>query len=201
MAVLEWIWNWILAPAIRTGTNALVGRLAGVPGMVAGAILGAIHGWRMAIAHSYDWSTAAGWVEFVVDNTWALPNSVVASIWAALNIWNRSEQSTSEGVGQLGLHSSWAGSYATTFGNVTAGTRVPRHERTHALQSRIFGPLLYPTWIAHYIINAVLPYWLIYHNARYPNSPITNFGQYFSRGVYPHTWAEEWAYSVEGDPP
>jgi len=31
MSALEWIWNWILAPLIRTGTNAGVGELLGAP--------------------------------------------------------------------------------------------------------------------------------------------------------------------------
>jgi hypothetical protein len=53
---------------------------------------------------------------------------------------------------------------------------------------------------AHYVINTVLPYWLLYHKKQYPKKPITSFGEYFSRGVYPHTWAEEWGYSIEGEP-
>ena len=161
---------------------------------------GGIHAWRMAAAHSYDWSSLAGWGMFIADNTWSLPNSVVASIWTTLNIWNPVDKSLSEGTGELVFEHEWAKGYATTLGNATAGKIVPKHERTHALQARIFGPLFYPSMLAHYAFNTVAPFWLIYHESRYPGKPITTFGQYFSRGVYPHTWAEEWAYSVEGSP-
>jgi hypothetical protein len=58
----------------------------------------------------------------------------------------------------------------------------------------IFGPLFYPSLVANYAVN-LIPWWWGYHKTRYPGLPITNFGQYFSRGVYPHVWAEDWAYS------
>jgi hypothetical protein len=203
------VWNWALAPLIRTATNAAFGAAIGfaaggvggaIAGGIVGAVTGAVHGWGMASAHSYDWGSLTGWAEFVADNTWSLPNSAVASVWATLNIWNTTNDALSAGTGKLVFNKSWAGNYATTFGNVTAGTQVPLHEGTHAFQARIFGPLFYPSLIANYAINTFLPFWLIYHDKRYPNKPITTFGQYFSRGVYPHVWAEDWAYSVQGGP-
>ncbi len=219
----EWIkqaaadtWNWFLAPMIRTATNALGGFVigflsggltGGVLGGMAGAFTGMIHGFTMAEAHSYDWSSLSGWAGFLVDNTWGLPNSMVGSLFATANIMggNPIDKTNSRNSGALMFENEWFSGYATTLGNVIVGTKglahdVLEHELAHVLQARIFGPLFYPTMIAHYAINTLLPYWWFYHNKRYPNTPIRNFGEYFSRGVYPHTWAEEWGYAVGGHP-
>ncbi len=219
----EWIkqaaadtWNWFLAPMIRTATNALGGFVigflsggltGGVLGGMAGAFTGMIHGFTMADAHSYDWSSLSGWMGFLADNTWGLPNSMVGSLFATANIMggNPIDRTNSRNSGALMFENEWFSGYATTLGNVIVGTKglahdVLEHEQAHVLQARIFGPVFYPTMIAHYAINTILPYWLFYHNKRYPNTPIRNFGEYFSRGVYPHTWAEEWGYAVGGHP-
>lgn len=200
-----WTWNWVLAPTIRTATNALVGALIGLPagpvgaliGGIAGGVTGAVHGWEMASAGVYDWSKSSGWVEFLADNTWSLPNSFVASIFATINApWNPVDTAESKGTGQLVFQKSWAASYATTFGNVTVGQVPEVHERFHATQARIFGPLFYPSLVLNYAVN-LIPWWWGYHKTRYPGKPITNFGEYFSRGVYPHVWAEDWAYKID----
>ncbi|HVG33225.1 MAG TPA: SpvB/TcaC N-terminal domain-containing protein [Pyrinomonadaceae bacterium] len=216
--VANFTMNWIIAPLVRMASNAVVGAViggligfasAGIGGILAGAVIGAIvggiaggiHGWSMAAAGTYNWGSGWSWLMFLADNTWSVLNTFIGSIWSSMNIWNPIDRNLSRGTGQLVYQRSWAGNYATTFGNVTAGQQVPRHERTHALQARIFGSLFYPLMLAHYAVNIFLPYWLIYHNRRYPRAPITSFGQYFSRGVYPHTFAEEWAYAVQGSPP
>ncbi|MEO8415427.1 MAG: SpvB/TcaC N-terminal domain-containing protein [Ginsengibacter sp.] len=209
-------WNWFLAPLIRTATNALGGFIigfltgniaGGVIGAVTGGVTGAIHGWAMADAHSYNWTSVSGWVGFLADNTWGLPNSMVGSLFATANIigGNPIDRTNSRDSNALMFENEWFSGYATTLGNVIVGTRglshdVVEHELAHVLQARIFGPLFYPSMIAHYVFNTLFPFWLIYHNARYPNTPIRNFGEYFSRGVYPHTWAEEWGYAVGGHP-
>ncbi|HKP11146.1 MAG TPA: toxin TcdB middle/C-terminal domain-containing protein [Blastocatellia bacterium] len=217
-SVANFTMNWIIAPLIRTATNAAVGAVIGgligfarggihgaitgaIVGGIFGAVTGAFHGWSMAAAGTYNWASGWSWLMLLADNTWGVLNSFIGSIWASLNVWNSIDKGLSRGTGQLVYKKSWAGNYATTFGNVTAGRLVPKHERTHGLQARIFGPLFYPLMVAHYAFNTFLPFWLIYHKKRYPKAPITSFGQYFSRGVYPHTFAEEWAYSVEGSPP
>jgi len=210
------VWNWFLAPVIRTATNALggfaIGFLSGgltggIIGAATGAATGAIHGWAMADAHSYDWGSGSGWLGFLADNTWGLPNSMVGSLFATANILggNPIDRTNSRDSNALMFENEWFSGYATTLGNVIVGTKglahdVVQHELAHVLQARIFGPVFYPSMLAHYAINTFLPFWLIYHNARYPNTPIRNFGEYFSRGVYPHTWAEEWGYSVGGHP-
>ncbi|MGV8094282.1 MAG: SpvB/TcaC N-terminal domain-containing protein [Mangrovibacterium sp.] len=219
----EWIkqaaadtWNWFLAPMIRTATNALGGfaigflsggMAGGVIGALTGTATGMIHGWTMAQAHSYDWSSLGGWMGFLADNTWGLPNSMVGSLFATANIMggNPVDLTNSRNSNALMFENEWFSGYATTLGNVIVGTKglshaVLEHELAHVLQARIFGPVFYPSMIVHYAINTILPYWLLYHNKRYPNTPIRNFGEYFSRGVYPHTWAEEWGYAIGGHP-
>jgi RHS repeat-associated protein len=204
-----WTWNWVLAPTIRTATNALVGPVigglaGGIPGAIIGGIaggaMGAVHGWEMAAAGAYDWDKGAGWLEFIADNTWSLPNSFVASIFTTINApWNPVDKALSQGQGQLVFQKSWAPDYATTFGNVTAGQQVPKHEREHAFQARLFGPIFYPSVAANYVVN-IIPWWWGYHKSRYPTAPITSFKEYFTRGVYPDVWAEDWAYKIQGSP-
>ncbi len=201
------VWNWLFAPLLRTITNGVAGAVILAPSGTAGSVLGAAvggglgaaHGWRMAYAHTYDWTTVGGVIEFIADNTWGLPNAVVGSLFATLNLWNGVKVEVSRASGSLYHASGWFGKYDTTFGNVTVGTIVPKHEAVHALQARIFGPLFYPLFIASYIICTIAPYWLLYHDTK--NKPINSFGRYFKCGVYPHTWFEEWAYSIDGNPP
>lgn len=200
-------WFVGLAFLVRTTTNgaalAAVGSLIGGPWPYVmagiGGVMGAIHGGYMAAAGTYDLRSVGGIIQFVDDNTWSLPNSVVASLWATLNVWNKIEATTSAGTGTLYLKTGWFGDYDTTFGNVTVGTVVPKHEAVHALQARIFGPAFYPIFVASYVIVTLLPYWLIYH--RHATAPIKSVLKYFKCGVYPHTWFEEWAYAVQGSPP
>ena len=132
---------------------------------------------------------------------------MLGSIFATANSigGNPIDRTNSRDSNALMFENEWFSGYATTLGNVIVGTRglshaVVEHELAHVLQARIFGPLFYPSMIAHYVFNTLFPFWLIYHNARYPNTPIRNFGEYFSRGVYPYTWAEEWGVAVVGHP-
>jgi RHS repeat-associated protein len=197
--VVGFTWNWILAPLIRTATNAALGFLVGgIAGAIAGAFLGAFHGWAMASAHSYDWASLRGWTQFLADNTWSLPNSAVGSLFATINIigGNEIDSATSKDTGELYFKGQWFPPFDTTLGNVTVGTVVPVHEREHAFQARLFGPLFYPLVIGNYAVATVLPYWIFYHD--FAAHPIKSVGDYFKCGVYPHTWHEEWAYSVQG---
>lgn len=229
-----WTWNWILAPTIRTATNvaagilvgALVGAFVGVfagaiaggalVGAIAGGIIGAIsgpvHGWKMAEAETYDWKSASGWGAFLVDNTWSAINSFAGSIWATVNINKTIDSKRSKGTGELVFKEDAVEGYATTFGNVITGLHVPKHESVHVLQARLFGPTYLPITGANYLINTLIPWWLIEHSCDYEKrthkftpgtviqTGINDAGQYFSRGVYPHTLFEMWAYSKEGAP-
>jgi hypothetical protein len=203
------VWNWALAPLVRTAVNTAVGAgigflIGGPVGAVIGggigAVSGGIQGWAMASAHSYNWSSFTGWASFVLDNTWSAPNSFIGSLWASFNIFRSPIDAQSRNSNALVFSNGVIPGYATTLGNVIAGTNPLHHELSHVLQARIFGPLFYPSMLVHYGINTIIPYWLAYHSKQYPNKPIRSIGEYFTRGVYPHTWAEEWGYSIEGEP-
>jgi hypothetical protein len=136
-----------------------------------------------------------------------LPNSVIGSLVATGNIiaQNPIDKGNSVDSNALMFRKGYFPNYATTLGNVIAGTqgispRLIAHEQAHVLQARLFGPVFYPSLISQYGLNTVLPYWLIYHDKKYPKSPIGSFGEYFTHGVYPHVWAEEWAYTIGGQP-
>jgi RHS repeat-associated protein len=208
------IWNWVLAPLIRTVTNAAVGfaigfgigfaagglfggLIGGIVGGTIGLVTGAVHGWSMAYAHSYDWSTGAGWGMFFLDNTWSVLNSFVGSLFlTGLLIGGKSiNADESRGSGGLSLSGTTGTGYSMTFGNVVVGWT--HHERVHIDQARILGPLFVPLAVGHFVLNTVFPYWLIYHD--HQNYPINSFAHYFTYGVYPHTFQEEWAYHAASD--
>ena len=156
--------------------------------------LGLFHGYRMAQAESY--LGLKGFLAFLWDHLWSLPNTIWGSIFAAITFKIPIDKSLSTGTGRLVLTHGIFRDFDTTIGNVTAGNSVDMHENVHVLQARIFGPLLYPIWILNYIINTLLPWWLIVQRP-FPAS----FGKYFVCGVYPYTLFELWAYRVQGTKP
>jgi hypothetical protein len=185
-----------------------LGALSGVQhGSIVGAILclsvGVLHGWALAVAHAYDLSSWRGLSVYVIDHTWSGVNTLAGAMFllVALALGSRLDLAATRGSNRIGMAEGVLPGYATTIGIVQAGTgrRVDRHEAVHILQARIFGPAYLPLVVAGYVLATVLPYWLIYHDRR--SQPITGFGAYFHRGVYPHTWHEEWAYRVQGTPP
>jgi hypothetical protein len=191
----KWVWNWILAPLVRTASNAAFGyAMFGTIGGAIGGAMGAIHGFAMAKAGSYDWKSGFGWLAFAADNSWSLFNSFIASAFATANIgWNEIDDTNSENSGSLYFKSGWFGSFDTTLGNVTVGQSVPTHESVHAWQARILGPTYIPVVVLSYEIATMLPYWLIYGHCS-----IKGLGDYFMKGVYPNTLHEAIAYKVEG---
>jgi RHS repeat-associated protein len=193
----KYIWNYALAPTIRVATNAAFGYVMfGNYGAIAGALMGAVHGFAMAKAESYDWGSWKGWLAFTLDNTWSLFNSFVGSAFATANIGhNPIDDGQSKNSNTLYFKGQWFSSYDTTLGNVTVGTNVPAHEKEHAWQARLFGPIYIPGVIASFEVATVLPYWLLYGNCS-----VTGFWTYFSKGVYPNTLHELDAYRVQGNP-
>lgn len=197
-----------LVVRIITNTAALaaLGALGGtLTAVILGAIglgLGVIHGVVLAKGEGYH-NTPRGWFLLIIDHTWSLPNTVVGSLFLALNLMfgNRVDSVAMAGRTTVVMRSGVARGFATTIGPVEAGTSpgIARHEYVHVLQSRIFGPLYLPSVIVNYVVATILPYWLLYHDRT--ARPIRSFGDYFLRGVYPHVWNEEWAYRVEGSPP
>jgi RHS repeat-associated protein len=187
----KWILNWIVAPAIRVGTNAAFGMaMWGIPGAVIGGALGAVHGLRMAQAGTY--KSIASWPAFILDNTWSLFNSFLGSIFATLNLGNELNKAASEDMGGLYHKESWIGSSATTIGNVTVGQSVPKHEAVHMYQARLLGPIYVPAVLTGYVV-AMIPYWILWKDCSF-----NTVGDYFTKGVYPNTWHEGIAYLFEG---
>jgi hypothetical protein len=158
------------------------------------AVLGLIHGIRMAKAESY--FGVGGFLAFLWDHLWSLPNTILGSIFAVITIGIDIDKSLSKGSGRLILVKGVFSDFDTTIGNVTAGNSVDLHEGLHVWQARLFGPLLYPIWVLNYVINTILPWWLIIQKPR-----PADFGKYFVCGVYPYTLFELWAYAVQGTKP
>lgn len=200
----------VVALIARIATSVAVFGGIGVPAGIVGVIVGAAVGLALGLTHgicvartaSYT-SDGRGWWLMIVDHTWSLPNTLVGSIYLALNLifGNRLDEAQSKGRSSLVLRKGIFGGFATTLGNVEAGTdaAIADHEYVHVFQARLLGPLYLPLVGLNYVIATILPYWLLYHDKA--GHPIKSFGDYFMRGVYPHVWNEEWAYRVQGSPP
>jgi hypothetical protein len=218
----------VVLVATGTLVGALLAGLPGALGGAAiGIAAGLGYGLTVARAGSYD-ATPANIGRFVVDHTWSLVNTMVGSLFLLLNLAIRNDLDVDLSRGsscvvftrgvipnrkrivsvmtKAGPQRQVVRSYfATTVGNVKVGVRpessagLKRHEDTHVLQARLFGPLYLPLVGLGYVVATVLPYWLLYHDrvAR----PIRSVRDYFMRGVYPHVWHEEWAYKLGGTPP
>lgn len=180
---------------VGDGLGLLIGGLVGL-------VFGAVYGWAITAVRAYDWGSAGSIVAYVVDHTWSLANTLVGALFLTGNVvfGNRLDR-TFTGRNVVGLQNGVFPGFATTIGTVQAGTGmgIDDHEAVHVLQARIFGPLYIPMVIGNYILATLLPYWLLYHDRT--ARPITGLITYFKRGVYPHTWNEEWAYKVQGTPP
>jgi len=185
-------------------TSSLDWSFTTVPGLIVTGIfgvMGVIHAVRMYQAETY--VSGLGFLGFLLDNSWGLPNTVLGSVFASISVGMEIDNTMSKGSSRLVTKKGIFGkNYATTFGNVTTGTQVPTHEMIHVFQARLLGPLFYPIFAANYVLN-LLPYWwglkLLFNI--YPNAPINSFATYFTHGVYPFTLFELIAYAVEGEPP
>ena len=196
--------RWILAPIIRGASNGgllfalgfVLGKMT--LGLILGGVglgLGLVHGFCLAYADSYDWGSPSGWIKFILDNSWSVLNSFAASIYVLINLITlNSIHPESQGTGAVVLDRGFLPGYATTIGNVIAGSNpaVQEHELLHVLQARIFGTAYIPLVLVSYVVGTFVPYWLIYHD--HSRWPINGIGTYFLNGVYPHAWNEEWAY-------
>jgi hypothetical protein len=198
----------IISAILLAGWVAVGGLLVGGPigllvGLAIGLALGAAYGWAITAGKAYDYSSPGGVVAFVVDHSWSVLNTLVGSLFLAGNVvfGNKLDKAFTQNRNRIGLHNGVFPGFATTIGTVQAGTGmgIDDHEAVHVLQARIFGPMYMPLVIGNYILATVLPYWLLYHDRT--ARPITGLFTYFKRGVYPHTWNEEWAYKVQGTPP
>lgn len=192
----------VLAGAVGVFGLLVGGGLGFLIGALIGLALGAVYGWALTTVRAYDFGSAGGIVAYVVDHTWSVLNTLVGALFLTGNVvfGNKLDRTFSQR-SVVGLQNGVFPGFATTIGTVQAGTNmgIDDHEAVHVLQARIFGPLFIPMVIVNYILATVLPYWLLYHDRT--ARPITGLFTYFKRGVYPHTWNEEWAYKVQGTPP
>jgi hypothetical protein len=191
----------VLAAGVWLGV--VVGGPAGVAIVAAALVLDIGLGRALAEVASYDLGTARGAALFAVDHTWSLVNTVAGAIFLLVNLARRNglDPDSSRGTRSIVFTRGVFPGYATTIGNVIAGVKATsvslrRHEEVHVLQARLFGPFYIPLVGVGYLVAILLPYWLLYHDRA--ARPIRSVRDYFMRGVYPHTWHEEWAYSVGG---
>ena len=193
----------VIAAAAAGFSQGLTWSTSGAAGAFTSTALGfagMVHGVRLAQADSY--KSGVGFLALVLDHTWSLPNTIVGSIFATFTAGKEINKTQSAGSGSLYLKGGIIDNYDTTLGNVTAGNIVPKHEQSHSWQARLFGPFFYPIYAANYAFNTFVPWWLIAKAAgAWSKKPIDSFGRYFTRGVYPFTFFELWAYAIEGSPP
>ncbi|HEY8450810.1 MAG: glycine zipper family protein [Micromonosporaceae bacterium] len=188
----------VVAVAIGLTGAAVAGPAGAAVAALPGLVLGLTFGRAVAAATPYDLTSVTGARRLLVDLTWSLVNTVAGAVFLAVNLarGNRVDPEAGRHSGSVILVRPFLRGYATTIGTVQAGTRphLRRHEDTHVLQARLFGPLYLPLVVAHYVVVTLVPYWLLYHDRA--RQPIDGFRAYFRRGVYRHTWHELWAYSV-----
>jgi hypothetical protein len=141
-------------------------------------------------------TTPLGVWRLVIDATWSCVNTWAAAIYYAVHrlTGNQLDPARSEGSGSLWLVRGTFPGFATTIGNVKAGSDdfIDRHEQFHVFQARLLGPFYIPAVALNYVLATVVPYWLLFNDKT--RRPISGFATYFLNGVYPHVWNEAWAY-------
>jgi hypothetical protein len=183
---------------------------------VVGLVLGLTHAICNDSGKTYR-DTPKSWFLLLVDHTWSLPNTIFGSVYVIvlLALGMRPKPQPAYATHRIALlfggrlMHGWSG---TTIGPVEVSKEADltnpstrdwerkdamdtnTHEYVHVFQARLFGPLYFPLVVAHYIVAALLPYWLLYHYRK--KNPIDSVGNYFANGVYTHVWNEKWAYYV-----
>lgn len=188
------------------GLSAAAGLVAGVASgrrgaaVVGAAVAGALTApYAVAVARHRPYSAdLLGAGRWVVDSTWSAPNTLAGALFF-LHQRLRGNQVRSErtrGSGTIDLAGQAIAGYATTVGNVVAGSRsrVDAHERVHVTQERVLGPLYGPLVVLDYLRLIAVPTWWRGHD--HEATPITGPRSYLQRGVYPRVWHERWAYAV-----
>lgn len=195
--ITTWVLRVVSSAVVLGSPGIVLGPVVGLVGAVLGVLLGALHARAITTTNCYP-ARATSWFILLIDNTWSAINSVVGAIFLALGmgLGNELDPDMCDGRTSLVMRGEAIRGYATTLGPVEAGTThdLAAHEAVHVLQARIFGPFFYPLVGLSYVVCTILPYWLLYHD--HAQWPIRDFRTYFTHGVYPHTWHEEWAYRV-----
>ncbi len=173
----------------------LIGAVIGA--VVGGVMLGAFaipYGRAVALGEMYAGDALGVW-RLILDATWSSLNTAAAALYYGVHrlTGNTHNLAKTKGSGAIWLDRGVVPKYATTIGTVKAGSnpRIDRHEMLHVFQARLFGPLYLPLVGLNYMLATVVPYWLLLEH-----QPITGFGSYFEKGVYPNVWNELWAYKA-----
>jgi hypothetical protein len=188
---------------VVAAVGALLGFLiGGWIGLVIGLVLlGAFaipYGRAVAQGEMYAGDALGVW-RAILDATWSSLNTAAAALYYGIHrlTGNTHNLARTKGSGSIWLDKGVVTAYATTIGTVKAGSNdhIDRHEMIHVFQARLFGPLYLPLVGLNYVLATVIPYWLAMEH-----DPITGFGSYFEKGVYPHVWNELWAYKATAAP-
>lgn len=120
-------------------------------------ILGIIAG----ILGSYDLTTPRGWLLLVLDNTWALPSTLLGAVVGNIvyPFFGSPSAQLSGGKEWVSYKARGASGFGVdvlqTLGTVNIGG-PGNHERVHLLQARILGPAFLPIVCISYVITTLL---------------------------------------------
>lgn len=141
------------------------GMLAGLfIGGVAGGIIGGLNGVISGMTQIYDWKSWTGWAAFLSDSSWGLLGTGLGLLVHAANIgWGDYDGSMSR---RSNVHIYDSGfrfksNFAVTMGNVVSNLDnrngdLLDHEKLHAFQSRVFGPIYQVTYVAWFVVGTVV---------------------------------------------
>lgn len=114
----------------------------------------------------YAWRTWTGWLAFVLDHTWGLLGTTIGLLLHLVNLaWlggRRYADELSRGQNRFVYDGGFGvGRFAFTQGPVVSNLRGSRgdlvaHEDLHIWQSRIFGPLFQTTYLAWFVLGALV---------------------------------------------
>jgi hypothetical protein len=161
-------WLFFVWPgAIDTVASIFGERLVTTPSLLlwlattVGAFAGMMDGmWRI-----HNWK-GMGWFTFPVDVTWGLASTGIGCLLHLINFaWGQHGEETRVGAHRYARGFALKPGFAFTQGAVmsnlpdTPGTDLYRHERTHVLQHRLFGPfyvLSYLSWLLVWIVPGMV---------------------------------------------
>jgi hypothetical protein len=175
-ALLGWALIWLLlagVPAFSAVRGSILGIVFSLVGGAVGGGNGAISGGKQI----YQWQHVGGWLAFLLDSTWALMGTMATLVLLLLRplsptaLYQREYSQRQNRIiyeGGFGLSG-----LSQTFGplaRITPRVRIPaamgdpeaifreavQHETLHIWQNRLFGPVLYTSYLLWLPLGAVL---------------------------------------------
>lgn len=215
--VVRTILTALVSGAVAAGT-LLLASLAWAPlrspwpVLVAGGIalaLGIIAG----VLGSYELTTLRGWALLLIDNTWALPSTLLGAVVGNLiyPFFGSPSRAFSAGQEWVSYKARGASGFGVdvlqTIGTVNIGG-PGNHERVHLLQARILGPAFLPVVGVSYVVTSLLQLawsvtiglllWLAkVRDKPYFRPPSRSAVSGFWGWIYYATPLELWAYGTE----